>query len=254
MYAAERQEAIAGLVRSRGRVAVSDVAVSFGVTTETVRRDLGLLERTGLVRRVHGGAVATSALSVLEPGVLERESTAAEAKERIAARAVELVPPRGSVLLDAGTTTARLAGLLPTDRDLLVVTNAVPVAARLAGARGVRLHLLGGRVRGRTQAAVGEEALRALADLRVDVAFVGTNALSLRFGLSTPDHDEAAVKRAAVAAAQRVIVLADSSKVGREQLVRFADLDAVDVLVTDDGIDPRDVADLRAREVEVLIA
>lgn len=255
MYAEERQEAIAELVRRRGRVAVTDVATRYGVTTETVRRDLAVLERNGVVRRVHGGAVPTGALTFVEKEVRERESAQAAEKDRIAKAAVALVPADGgSILLDAGTTTARLAALLPADRKLVVVTNSVPVAARVAGSAATRLHLLGGRVRGTTQAAVGEETVRALEDLRVDVAFIGANALSAEFGLSTPDAEEASVKRAMVRSAQRVVVLADCSKLGREHLVRFAPLDAIDVLVTDDAADPDLVAELEARGVEVVLA
>lgn len=255
MYAEERQETIAELVRRRGRVSVSDVAATFGVTTETVRRDLAALERGGLVRRVHGGAVPTSALTVIEAGVSEREAAHATEKDRIAAAAVALIPTGGgSIALDGGTTTGRLARLLPADAGLVVVTHSVPIAARLAGSAGVRLHLLGGRVRGTTQAAVGEDTVRALAELRVDVAFLGTNAMSTAFGLSTPDVDEAAVKRAMVRSAHHVVVLADSSKVGREHLVRFAELEAVDVLITDDGIDDAFVAELEARDIEVQVA
>jgi DeoR family transcriptional regulator, fructose operon transcriptional repressor len=254
MYAEERQDAIAAQVRHQGRVAVSDLASTFGVTTETVRRDLALLERHGLLRRVHGGAVPVGSLTVIEPGVLDREQERAADKDRIAAAALELLPPDGgSVLLDAGTTTARLAALLPPDRRLVVVTNAVPVAARLAGGTHT-LHVLGGRVRGTTQAAVGEEAVRGLADLRVDVAVLGTNGLSADFGLSTPDAEEAAVKRAMLRSAHRVVVLADSSKIGRDYLHRFAALDDIDVVVTDTGADPEVVAQLEALEVEVLKA
>ena len=106
------------------------------------------------------------------------------------------------MLLDAGTTTARIAAQLPSDRELVVVTNSVPIAARLAAMPSVSLQLLGGRVRGLTQAAVGEQTLRVLDTLRVDIAFIGTNAISVRHGLSTPDSDEAAVKRAMVRARQ----------------------------------------------------
>jgi DeoR family fructose operon transcriptional repressor len=255
VYAEERQETIAELVRQRGRVSVTEVASTFGVTTETVRRDLAVLERNGLVRRVHGGAVPTSALTVIETAVSDREGAQAVEKDRIAKAAVALVPSGGgSIALDAGTTTGRLAGLLPAGAGLTVVTHSVPIAARLAGAPGVRLHLLGGRVRGTTQAAVGEETVRALAELRVDVAFLGTNAISAGFGLSTPDAEEASVKRAMVRSAHRVVVLADSSKIGREHLVRFTELEAVDVLVTDDKVDPAFVAELEAREIEVLVA
>jgi DeoR family fructose operon transcriptional repressor len=255
VYAEERHESIANLAARRGRVSVSDLAATYGVTTETIRRDLDLLERTGVVRRVHGGAVPATAFTVTERGVGERDETMAAEKERIAKAAVDLLPGTGgSVVLDGGTTTSRLARFLPVDCQLTVVTNSVPVAARLAGTSGLHIHMLGGRIRGITQAAVGDEAVRTLEDLRVDVAFLGTNAFDAEHGLTTPHPDEAAVKRAMVKAAAVVVVLADSSKAGRLDLHRFASFDQVDVLVTDAGVDPAELRALRAHDVEVVVA
>jgi DeoR family fructose operon transcriptional repressor len=255
LYPEERQQAIAALVAERGRVAVTAVAEEFGVTTETVRRDLAVLERSGLLRRVHGGAVPAGTLTLVEPGLGERHGTRSEAKRAIAAAALDLLPRSdGSIALDGGTTTAALADLLPADRRLLVVTSSVPIAARLAATSGINLHLLGGRVRGVTQCAVGETTVQALADLRVDVAFLGANGISSRHGFTTPDEAEASVKRAMVRAGQRVIVLADSSKLDREHLVRFAALDDVDVLVTDTEADPGIVAELEKADIEVVLA
>lgn len=255
LYAHERHQAIAALVSSSGRVAVSDIAQTFSVTTETARRDLAHLERAGLLRRVHGGAVPTAALVGAEAGLADRDRSHAEQKDRIARAALDLLPTSGgSLLLDAGTTTGRLASLLPTDRQLLVLTHAVPLAARLAGVPGIALHLLGGSVRGTTQAAVGPDTVRALAELRADVVFLGTNALLPGHGLSTPNADEAAVKRALVAAGRQVVVLADASKLGREHLHRFAPMDAVDVLVTDDAMPHEAVRALEDGGVDVVVA
>ncbi len=255
MYPEERQQAIAAQVISRGRASVAELAQAFEVTTETVRRDLAVLNRAGLVRRVHGGAVPTRALHLVEPGVDEREATRAAHKQSIARAAAEFFPQAGStVLLDAGTTTAKVAGLLPPDRDLLVVTNAVPIAARLAELESVSLQLIGGRVRGLTRACVGEPAVAALASLRVDIAFIGANGITVRHGLSTPDPDEAAVKRAMVACANFVVVVADSSKIGREEFVSFARIDCVDMLVTDSEISARDRTELSAAGLEVVVA
>ena len=255
MYAEERQQAIASLVLSNGRASVAELAEAYDVTTETVRRDLAILDKAGLVRRVHGGAVPARALHLVESGVGEREGTRTAHKDAIAAAAVDFFPiSGGSVLLDAGTTTARIAAHLPTDRELVVVTNSVPIAARLAGIASVNLQLLGGRVRGLTQAAVGEQVLRYLDTLRVDLAFIGTNAISVRHGLSTPDSDEAAVKRAMVKAANYVVVAADSSKVGREDLVSFAPISSVDTLITDAEISAADREQLTDNGVEVVVA
>lgn len=255
MYAEERQQAIAAHVLTNGRASVAELAETYDVTTETVRRDLAALDRAGVVRRVHGGAVPARSLHLVEAGVGERETTRADYKDAIAAAAVEFFPLSGAtVLLDAGTTTARIAGMLPTDRELTVVTNSVPIAARLASIGSVSLQLLGGRVRGLTQAAVGEQALRVLDALRVDIAFIGTNAISVRHGLSTPDPDEAAVKRAMVQSANYVVVAADSSKIGREDFVSFAPIGSVDTLITDAEIADADRRLLSDEGVEVVTA
>ena len=255
LYPEERQHAIATLVAERGRIQVAAVAEEFGVTMETVRRDLAVLERAGMLRRVHGGAVAAGALTLAETGLGERHVTRSEQKRKIAAAALDLLPGvDGSLVLDGGSSTAALAEVLPHDRRLFVATNSVPIAARLTATPGVTLHVLGGRVRGITQTAVGDSTVRALDDLRVDVAFLGTNGISPAHGFSTPDEAEAATKRAMLRASQRAVVLADSSKLGREHLVRFAALSDVDVLVTDAEADPAAIAQLEESGIEVVVA
>ena len=255
MYPEERQQAIASLVMSRGRASVAELAEVYAVTTETVRRDLAVLDRAGVVHRVHGGAVPARALHVVESGVVERDSTRTAHKDAIARVAADFFPLGGaSVLFDAGTTTARVAAALPADRDLTVVTNSVPIAARVSTMPTVTLQLLGGRVRGLTQAAVGEQVLRVLDTMRVDIAFIGTNGISVRHGLSTPDSEEAAVKRAMVRYADYVVTVADSSKIGQEEFVSFAPIAQVDALVTDSEITDAARAELSAHGVEVLVA
>ncbi|MEC3953934.1 DeoR/GlpR family DNA-binding transcription regulator [Nocardia sp. CDC153] len=255
MYAEERQQAIATLVGRLGRVSVAELAERYDVTAETVRRDLAALDRMGLVRRVHGGAMPAAALTALELGTTEREHSRSPEKDRIAKAALEFLPPSGgSVLFDAGTTTGRVAALLPADRELVTVTNSLPIATRLSGHPGVQVHLLGGRVRGLTQAAVGPQTLHALGELRVDVAFIGTNALTAGHGLSTPDTDEGAVKHAMIATAHRVVVVTDSSKLGREDFARFATLDDIDVLVTDAELPAPLRNELEQFEIDVVIA
>lgn len=255
MYAEERQQAMAELVAQRHRLSVAVLAQEYDVTTETVRRDLSSLERMGLVRRVHGGAVPATSLPAIETGVVERDAEHPLRKDRIARAALALLPPAGStLLLDAGSTTARLVALLPRDHRLVVLTHSVPIAARLASLAGIDLHLLPGRVRTTTQAAVGADTIEALGRVRADLCFLGTNGLSAGHGLSTPDAEEAATKRAMVHASRQVVVLADSSKVGRDLPRQFARIEDVDVVVTDDGIDTDDLADLRATGVDMVVA
>ncbi|MGM0385361.1 MAG: DeoR/GlpR family DNA-binding transcription regulator [Actinomycetota bacterium] len=238
MYAEERQQDIVLLAQEHGRVAVAELAHRFDVTTETVRRDLDALAAKGFIARVHGGAVPADKVRLVESAVPVRQETHTDEKRRIAHAALALLPdrPGGTVLLDAGTTTAMLAEALTPGSLSTVVTNSTPIASALATRQVADVHLLGGRVRGLTQATVGAPTVEALRDLRVDVAFLGTNGFSLTHGFSTPDPSEAAVKRAMVTSANLVVVLADSSKAGTDYLVSFARPEDVDVLVTDTGL------------------
>jgi DeoR family fructose operon transcriptional repressor len=259
LYAEERQHAIADLVARDRRMSVSLAAETFGVTTETVRRDLAILERQGVLHRVHGGAVSLSSLTMLEPAVAERDRTHGPQKDRIAKAALDLLPGAGgSIILDGGTTTGRLAALLPEDSALTVITNAAPIAAIITGRASsssrLELHILGGRVRPVSQVSIGAAALAALDDLRVDVSFIGVNAFSLQHGLLTPNHDEASVKAAMIRAGRRVVVLTDSSKFGQESLVRFGQISQIDAVVTDDGISESDARALEALDIDVVIA
>ncbi|MEU5897851.1 MULTISPECIES: DeoR/GlpR family DNA-binding transcription regulator [Streptomyces] len=253
MYAPERQQEILRLARDGGRVDVLSLAEEFQVTAETIRRDLKALDRAGLVRRVHGGAIPAGRLD-FEPDLAEREGTAADEKDRIARAGLAELPAEGSVVLDAGSTVARLAAALPLASTLTVVTHSLPTAARLADHPGIQLHLVGGRVRQRTRAAVDAWALRAYGEIRADVLFLAANGFSAEAGLTTPDLAEAAVKRAAVAAARRVVLLADSAKHGQEHFARFGDLADVDLLITDTGLTDDDAATIERGGTEVVRA
>lgn len=242
VYATERQELIERILMDDGRVAVVELAHRFDVTTETVRRDLALLERSGALRRVHGGAVPLDRASTAESPVADRTHRRSHAKHAIGSRALDALGDgfHGSLYLDAGTTTAAVAEQLParlaaSRGSAEVVTHSLSIAHSLATADGVSLSIIGGRVRGVTAAAVGADTVRAIESLRPDVAFLGLNGLSAGFGASTPDPDEAAVKRAIVRSARRTVLVADGSKFDRELLVTFASLREIHLLVTDAG-------------------
>src|SRR5712691_3004847 len=168
MYAEERQQEILRRARAEGRVDVVRLAEDLAVTSETIRRDLTVLERAGVLRRVHGGAIPVERLG-FEPAVAARDAVMTAEKERIAKAALAELPEGGSIIIDAGTTTGRLVEALPADYEVTVVVNSPPLAASLAMRANVTVIVLGGRLRGRTLATVDDMMLQPLSQLHVDV-------------------------------------------------------------------------------------
>lgn len=253
IYAEERRSAILRRARQVGRVEVAALAPEFGVTPETIRRDLASLTRHGLLRRVHGGAIPVQRLEY-EPGLDTRQGTMIDAKRRIAEAALAELPAEGTILLDAGSTTAQLAELLPENRALTVVTNSLPIALSLSARPNLTVLTVGGRVRGRTAASVDDWAQARLRSLLCDVAFVATNGFSLDRGLTTPDPAEAATKAAMLSAARHVVALADHTKFGHDHFAQFGELGDLDVLICDDQLSAEDADDLRAAGPKVVLA
>jgi len=243
MDASARRREIAGLVRAAGRVVAAELSSRFSVNAETIRRDLLALEAAGDLRRVHGGAVAPTALTD-EGRVAQRIAERRAEKLAIARAAAEEIPPYGVIFIEAGSTTGHLAKLLPDRGDLLIVTNALQIALELTDLGRSTVMTIGGRVRPASYAEVDTWALERLARLRFDVAFVGANAVDPGWGLSTPDPAEAAVKTAILVSARRSVLMTDHTKFGLQAACRYAGTDEVDLVVTDSGVDPTTVDQL----------
>jgi DeoR family transcriptional regulator, fructose operon transcriptional repressor len=246
----DRQHAIYLLALSQGSVDVADLARRYGVTTETIRRDLSDMQSRNLLRRVHGGAVPVERISH-EPMLAAREVVNAEEKLRIATKAVDEVPERGSVIIDSGSTTQRLAAVFPVDRDVHVVTNSLTAAVTLSRRGLGQLTVLGGAVRTNTLAMVDETTRAELQHMTVDVLFTSCDGLSFQHGLTTPYREEHMIKRAMIERARRVVALVDQSKIGNVQMFSFAAFDEIDVLVTDTRADPEAAAILSSDGISV---
>ena len=221
-------------IRRSGAVRVSELTDVLGVSDMTIRRDLNALATAGLVDKVHGGATARGLLSADEPGFEAKSHLQLEEKEAIARTAAELVEPGQAIGLTAGTTTWRLAHHIRDVPDLTVVTNSVQVANVLHGERRPDLTvILTGGVRTPSDALVGPVAVATLRSLHVDILFMGVHGMSADAGFTTPNMLEGETDQAHLAAAERVVVVADHTKWGVRGLSRIARLDEADVLVTD---------------------
>lgn len=238
MLARQRQERILDEVRATGGVRVTDLVELLGVSDMTIRRDIAVLARKGLVARVHGGVTSVSGRSADEPGFAVKSELQTSQKRTIAAAAARLVAPGDSVALSAGTTTYAVAHQLLRVPQLTVITNSVPVGEVFhASPREDRTVILTGGVRTPSDALVGPVAVAALRTLHADWLFLGVHGIDERAGCTTPNLEEAETNRALIASARQVVVVADSTKWGVVGLSSMARLDDIDVLVTDQELD-----------------
>jgi len=251
-FAHERQQRITALVEQHGSIRASSLTDLFGVTGETIRRDLAHLEEAGVLRRLHGGAVSghTRSESNFDRRLREHQVD----KVAIARAAADLVTDGSTIIIDSGTTTVHFVRALKGKRDLVVITNAVTNAIELMKNPDITVVLTGGVVRPATFGAVGDMAVANLGMLRVDQTFLAISGVSIEGGLTYPNFEEVGVKRAMIAASAEVILLADPSKFGRDSLVRVAPLGVLSKIVTTPGMDSRLEAHLRDLGVEVIEA
>ena len=192
MFAEERQSKIVQMVEKGKSIKVIDLAVQFGVSESTIRRDLQEMEEAKLLKRTHGGAVGIQRKS-FEPTFNEKKEEFLREKEAIGALAASLLEDGDSVILDTGTTTLEIAKRIK-DLRLTVITNALDIAEELSDVANIQLILTGGILRGNTRAMVGSLAEGTLKHFKADVAFIGANGISIEEGLTTPNHVEAMTK------------------------------------------------------------
>ncbi|EKP95163.1 DeoR/GlpR family DNA-binding transcription regulator [Thermaerobacter subterraneus] len=252
MPTSSKSQAILEHVRRVRFATVAELSASLGVSAVTVRRYLAQLEEQGLLTRTRGGAIAIGDL-LEEPALTAKEGRQAEEKQRIAAAAVSMINDGDVIALNAGSTTAAIARLLTTRREITVVTNSLPVIRTLAGNPDIRMLIVGGQLRNRSLALVGPLALQNLADLFVDKAFLGVDGISVEHGITTPNLDEAVVNRTMLRRARKVIVVADHTKFGRVSLSRISSIEEVHTVITDQLAPADAVACLRQLGKEVVL-
>lgn len=252
LLAAERRLELIALAKEAGKVDALNAAERFGVAVETIRRDLDLLQRQGIMRRVHGGGILIDRIQS-ELSVEVRRSQNHQIKQRIAEVASNYLPKSGTIIVDAGTTTELLAPYLRNNSNLTVVTNSLNLSLAI-GETETNVVLLGGRIRPVTLSAVGTHALNMVSSLHASVCFIGTNGIDSQVGFTTPDIDEAEVKRVMIQNSQESIVMADHTKFSQIYTSSFASNLEVDRIITDVGAPLDQIETLRGAEIEVVLA
>lgn len=252
LFQSERQHEIATATLQAGRVEVSELALRYNVTTETIRRDLSDLQQHKVVRRVHGGAVPWET-SGFEPLLSRRSDQHDAEKQRIAIAAVAEIPDAGSIIIDSGSTLSSFAQVVPANTSVRIVTNALNIAQILSERCDADVIVVGGKVRKNTLAMVDAAAVAAVEPLAVDTLFISSDGLTAANGLSTPYREEAALKEAMISAARRVVALVDHSKFGKEHFTRFAEWSDIDVLITNTEADPAEIRAIEATGTIVVL-
>jgi DeoR/GlpR family transcriptional regulator of sugar metabolism len=244
----ERQREILRRLSNHGRVVASELSTAFGVSEDSVRRDLRELAARGLCRRVYGGALPVS--PDLPPVSLRRELQV-QAKLLLAREAASLVRSGQTLLLDAGSTNSAIADALPDRMGLIVVTTAPDIAQRLMDRQGFEILMIGGRLDKRAGSAVGIQAALDIRRVRADLCFPGTCAIDPDTGIWGMNSEEALVKRAMIESSGETVVVVTTDKFGAAGPHQIATLDQVDHLVVEHDIDPNIFAAFEAKSISV---
>ena len=256
MNAHQRRDLIAHLILERGRVQVTELMEEYGLTDTSIRRDLSILEKKGVIRRVHGGAVSTNeGLQILD---LEKRITQnITDKKRIGAAAAKLIQPRDVILMDSGTTVLQVARNIPESLrqmgTLRIMTNSTLLLDEMGTWATPNLLLLGGIFLPDHRVTVGPQVLESLKQISAHRAFLGCDGLTLEGGITSAHPLVAQTGREMAGRADQVIVLADHSKLGRAGFVPIMPISEIDVLVTDSLASEQMVQELRQRGVEVMV-
>jgi DeoR family transcriptional regulator, aga operon transcriptional repressor len=252
MLSEERRRKIIEMVHHDGRVLVRDLARQFSTSEITIRKDLEHLDNQGRIHRAHGGALPLEPAAVRDPALHEKERLHRKEKLRIAAVAARVVRPGQVIILDSGTTTTAVARAIRHIRDLTVITNAVNIAAELAGT-DVELILTGGILRKNSFSLVGPLAEDWLRHITADLLFLAVDGFDIGYGLTTPNLLEARVNRVMIESAKQTIVVCDSSKFGRRSLSLIAPTSSVQQTITDDKAPAAYLRNLREQGVKVTV-
>lgn len=249
----ERQQNIVDTIETKGSVRVSQLSKHYGVSEETIRRDLEKLELDGFVDRIHGGAVRKVSEDGMEIPVIKRQETNMQEKDMIAKKAASFVEDEDVIAIDASTTGLQMTKYLK-GKSIIVITNSIPVTLRLIQEENIQVILIGGYANEHSMSLVGNFAERVIQDYHVDKFFFSCMGVDFVRGVSEVHESQALVKKQIINISEKLYLLADHSKFGEKSLVRLCRLKDVHYLVTDKNVSIDKIRELNKSGVKVLVA
>jgi len=257
MMKSKRQIEILNHINLKGSSYIDELIEVFKISKATLNRDLTLLEKSGYVKKIHGGVVSKKTMLTFEPLQLEKESVESEYKAMIAKEAVKYIKDGTIVILDSGSTSLCLAVEISQQRhfeNLYIVTNDLKVAMALSDAEFVNLILLGGQKRKGLFSLVGSLTIQTLKNINADLFFLCVDAIDFERGISNANFDEIAIKDLMIKSAKQTIMIADYSKFNTWRLAKICDFNDIDVVITDKRIEKQDNERLHSLVNEVVVA
>jgi DeoR/GlpR family transcriptional regulator of sugar metabolism len=251
MLTSQRKKAILDALARDGQVLATELSARFGISEDTVRRDLRELAAEGLLQRVHGGALPAS------PAVApfaRREQMESDAKRRIAKKAAEMIAPGQVVIVDGGTTSALLVRQLPGNLRATIVTHSPSVAVALAEHASVDVVLIGGKLYKHSIVTVGAAAVEAMSHIHADIFFMGVTGVHPTAGLTTGDFEEAHIKRALSARAAETVVLASAAKLNAASAYKIGGIELAQTIIVEEAADTKLTEPIEQAGITVLRA
>lgn len=248
----ERRSAILDIIKKNGRAVVRELARTIGSSEVTIRRDLDVLQRRGLLHRTHGGALPLRAVAESDFNLAEHELNHPREKVAIGEAAASMVQEGQTIVLGSGSTTTAIARAVRRFKNLTVITNSISIAAELAGS-DIDVILTGGMLRKQSRSLIGPLAEQSLNSLRADIFFMGTDGINTSVGLFTQNLLGAQLVRVMVEMSTRTVVVCDSSKFGKESLYKVIPITKVQGVITDSHIPDAALKKLKAIGVEVTL-
>lgn len=252
MLQAERRAYIIEYMKDKGKVVIEDLAKEIDVSPMTIRRDLDYLEEKNKIIRTHGGAIPVESLHE-EISYKHKKQKQISQKIKIAEYSSTFIKEGHTIILDAGTTTMEIAKKIRNFKNINIITTDLLTAAYLSKSKGIKVYCTGGMVQNEIGACIGSKAEEFLNEVYADIAFIGTSSVDIERGITSPTMEKAMLKKKMIESSDKTILVTDSTKFGKKSFSKICNLEDLDLIITDDGIDENLIKKMKEKDISISI-